>query len=370
MAELLERVRELLDVDTVAALVLDRDSMELVAMASTGLEDSVRRGVRIPVGKGFAGRIALAKQPVVLERVDHTTVLNPTLWATGIRSLLGVPLLVGGNVVGIMHVGTLVTRRFTDEDIRLLQVVADRLALLVQANASTVRRGVAAALQRSLLPARLPAVAGLELAARYVPGSRDNVGGDWYDVFDLPSGGLGIVIGDVVGSGLRAAVVMGRLRSALRAYALDDDDPAEVLGKLDRKARHFEPDMMATVQYAVLEPSFERLRLSSAGHLCPVVSHADQPAAFAELPTDPPIGVHLGGQRRSRTIDLPAGTLVSWYTDGLIERRGESLDVGLERLRSAVTPVAPESLCARLMDQLVGDSRPEDDVALLVLRRA
>ena len=190
-----------------------------------------------------------------LDRVDHTTVLNPILRDKGIRSLLGVPLLVGGAVLGVLHVGTLTPRTFSAEDTGLLQLVADRVALAVNARTSQVERAAARALQRSLLPTALPDVSGFEFAARYVPGGPGQVGGDWYDVFTLPSGALCIVAGDVVGRGLPAAVEMGRLRHALRAYTLDTADPAELLHRLDRQVRQFEPDVMATILCAVVDPT-------------------------------------------------------------------------------------------------------------------
>src|SRR5213076_2919679 len=137
-------------------------------------------------------------------------------------------------------------RAFTGDDMDLLQLAADRAALAVQALTAKLDRAATRTLQLSLLPSALPAVGGLEMAARYVPGT-GKVGGDWYDVFPLPSGGVCAVIGDVAGTGLQAAVIMGRIRSALRAYALEAADPADVLDRLDRKMRHFEPDAMATV---------------------------------------------------------------------------------------------------------------------------
>ncbi|HZA17271.1 MAG TPA: GAF domain-containing protein, partial [Pseudonocardiaceae bacterium] len=217
LGELLDRVRELLAVDTAAVLLLDSSGQQLVVTAARGIEAAVRQGVHVPVGKGFAGRIAAEKQPVIIEKVDHTNVLNPILRERGLYSLLGVPLLISGTVTGVLHVGTLTPRRFTDNDVKLLQIVADRVAFATQSRRAEVERTAAAVLQRSLLPAQLPVVPGLELAARYVPAESGGVGGDWYDVFTLPSGWLCLVIGDVVGRGLGAADVMGRLRSALRA---------------------------------------------------------------------------------------------------------------------------------------------------------
>jgi putative methionine-R-sulfoxide reductase with GAF domain len=238
LAELLERVQGLLRVDTVAVLLLDPSSEQLVATAAKGIEAEVRQGVRIPLGRGFAGRVAAEKKPVILPRVDHTTVLNPILWERGIRSLLGVPLLSSGSVTGVLHVGTLGARRFTADDVQLLQIVGDRVASVIQARQAEAERSAARLLQRSLLPARLPVVSGLEMAARYVPAERGGVGGDWYDVFVLPSGGLCLVVGDVVGRGFAAAGEMGRLRSALRAHALFSGDPAEALTRLNQQVQH------------------------------------------------------------------------------------------------------------------------------------
>ena len=165
-------------------------------------------------------------QPAVIEHVDETNVVNPILIGLGIRSLLGAPLVASGQVIGVLHVGTLTPRSFSPTDVRLLQMVADRVALAIDARRTNAERAAASALQRSLSPARLPAVPGMELAARYLPGEKGSVGGDWYDVFRLPEGRIGMVIGDVVGRGLPAALVMGRLRSALRAYAIETSDPA------------------------------------------------------------------------------------------------------------------------------------------------
>lgn len=370
LATLLEQVLDVLQVDTAAVLLYDPTSDQLIATAAAGIEEEVRQGVRVPVGSGFAGQIATRKQPLIIDRVDETTVVNPLLWRKGIQSLLGVPMLVHDEVLGVLHTGSLTARRFTDADIELLQVVADRLALAVQVHMSSAERTATAALQRSLLPGHLPDVRGLESAARYVPGTDTGVGGDWYDVFNLPDGHLGIVIGDVVGNGLKAAVVMGRLRSALRAYALDATDPGEVLAKLDRKASHFEHGAMATVGYAVLDPSRQRLRIALAGHPPPVLVTTDQPAAFVDVPVDPPIGFGLAtARRRTGVVDLPPGGLIAFYTDGLVERRDRPLDAGMAQLLRATTPNAPDLVCADVMTALIGTYNPKDDIALLVLRR-
>src|ERR1700728_606257 len=239
--------------------------------AASGIEEEVRQGVRIPLGAGFAGRVAASREPVILTTVDHTTVRNPLLVDRGIKSLLGVPLLSGGKVIGVLHVGSLSGRRFGHRDAELLQMAADRAAHALQSLMAQDDALAATALQRSLLPTALPSVPGLGLSARYVTGS-GTVGGDWYDVFTLPDGRLGVVVGDVAGSGLEAAVIMGRMRSALRAYVLETTDPAAALRLLDRKIQYFEPDAMATVLYGLYTPGTGEFVVSSAGQLPPVLA--------------------------------------------------------------------------------------------------
>jgi sigma-B regulation protein RsbU (phosphoserine phosphatase) len=212
-------------------------------------------------------------------------------------------------------------------------------------------------------------VPGVDIAARYMPGEAAGVGGDWYDVFVLPSGRLGVVVGDVVGRGVRAAAVMGRLRSALRAYALDYDDPAEVLERLDRKVQHFESDMMATVLYAIFDHTFERMDVSVAGHLMPVVAAPRSPAEMLDVPLDAPVGVGSKLKRRTTSVELPPDGILCFYTDGLVERPGTSIDDGLDRLRRAVTAGPAEIVCTQVIDRLLGDEAPGDDVALLVMGR-
>jgi sigma-B regulation protein RsbU (phosphoserine phosphatase) len=369
LTELLDRVRDLLEVDTAAVLLLDQSGQYLVATAARGIEEEVRQGVRIPLGKGFAGRIAALKAPVVLEKVDHSNVLNPILREKGIRSLLGVPLMSGGEAIGVLHVGSLTTRRFAPEETELLQLAADRVALATQARQIQVSRAAAATLQRSLLPTKLPAVPGLEFASRYAPGGGGQVGGDWYDVFDVPSGHVFVVVGDVAGRGMQAAVAMGRVRTALRAYALQTDDPADLLARLDTHVRHFEPGIMATVLCAVLPPSTDCLVASCAGHPPPVTTSPDAPAQVVDLPPDLPLGVDPARPRRARPIPLPPGHALFLYTDGLIERRGFSPDVGIRRLCAALCPGPADVICGQVMFDLLGADPADDDVAVLMVSR-
>jgi phosphoserine phosphatase RsbU/P len=363
---LLERTQEILEADTAAVLLIDRVAHEMVATAAKGIEEEVRGGIRIPIGEGFAGRVAAEGKAVILEDVDHTNVRNPILLELGIRSLLGVPLVADGDTIGVLHVGTLGSRSFSKQDAELLQLVADRAALAINTSVLKQERRVATALQRSLLP-RLPDIRGLDTAARYIPGHAHLVGGDWYDLFELPTGHVGAAIGDVVGHGLPSAIVMGRLRNALRAYALDSKDPAAVLTRLDGMVTHFESDEMATVLYAVIDPDRRQMTCAAAGHPFPFVASPSGRAAMVDAHADPPIGSGAGVERHSVDVPLTPGSTIYFFTDGVVERRGEHIDVGLERLRNAVTPGSPHRGCTRIVSQLMGDSELDDDFAVLAL---
>jgi hypothetical protein len=329
----------------------------------------MRQGVRIPFGQGFAGRIAASREPLLLPTVTPADVVHPILIEKGIRSLLGVPIFAGGEVAGVLHVGTLSPRQFTADDVGLLQLAADRAGIAGQIRTREVEQTAALALQRSLLPARLPTVAGLTLAARYVPGHEFGIGGDWYDVFRLPSGWVGVVIGDVSGHGLASAVVMGRVRSALRAYSLIADDPGEALTMLDRKVRHFEAGALTTALYALISPDRTTLTVSSAGHLPPVLAVPGRPGTLLDIRVDPPLGVgHSTGSRRTTAVMLPPGAVLLCYTDGLVERRDEVIDVGIKALVDVVEPDDPETVCGTVMSRL-GLENPTDDIAILAVRR-
>ncbi|MEV6305979.1 GAF domain-containing SpoIIE family protein phosphatase [Actinoplanes sp. NPDC051861] len=367
--ELLDRVRDLLDVDTAAILLLDVHAQQLVATAAKGLEEEVRAGFRVAVGHGFAGRVAATRAPVRLTDVTGEDVLHPILVEKGIRSLLGVPIIAGGDLVGVLHVGTLSRRSFGDDDVRLLELAADRAGTAGRIRSAKMEQAAALALQRSLLPARLPEAPGVEMAARYVPGHVVGIGGDWYDVFLLPSGWLGVVIGDVSGHGLASAVVMGRIRSALRAYALICDDPAAALTLLDRKVRHFEAGSLTTALYAMISPDRTRIVISSAGHLMPVLAEPGREACLVSFPVDPPLGIgRAAGARRNATLEFPPGGILLCYTDGLVERRDRVIDVGVHRLINSVRAAPAETVCVTVMAD-AGVEQPTDDVALLAVRR-
>lgn len=367
LSELLDRIRDVLAVDTAAVLLFDPHSQQLVATAVKGIEE-VRAGIRIPIGSGFAGRLVLERRPLVIDHVRPDDLVSPALRAAGVTSLLGVPMLAGGEVVGVLQIGSRAPRKFTDDEVQLVQLAADRASAATRVETSHLDRTAALALQRSLLPTRLPQITGVDFASRYIPGHLTGVGGDWFDVFSLPSGWLGVVVGDVAGHGLRAAVVMGRLRSALRAYALECLDPADVLTRLDRKIRHFEAGHLATAFYAMISPDRDRIHISLAGHPPPVLAGPGQPAALLDLPPDCPLGFGGGRARRTSVIAFPTDAVLVCYTDGLVERRGEQIDVGLNRLCTVVRTAPAEAVCSAIMADL-GTHQPTDDVALLVMHR-
>ena len=224
---------------------------------------------------------------------------------------------------------------------------------------------VAETLQRSLLPDAMPQVEGVRLAYRYVPGTADDVGGDFYDAFVLPDGQLALVIGDVAGKGVAAAAVMGEVRTAIRAYALDEADPARVLGLANRLVER--SGHMVTALLAILDPGTGSLRFASAGHLPPLLlAPGAEPALLSGGRGAPLVVYEPAGTVQ---VDLPPGSRLALFTDGLVERRDTSIDGSLERLRDVTAADDLEALCDAL---LAGTPRGQarDDVALLVAELA
>jgi serine phosphatase RsbU (regulator of sigma subunit)/anti-sigma regulatory factor (Ser/Thr protein kinase)/putative methionine-R-sulfoxide reductase with GAF domain len=364
---MLERIRSVMEVDTAAILLLSPEGDELVARAALGLEEEVERGVRVPVGRGFAGRIAAQRKPVLLEDIEKADVVNPLLREKGMKTLLGVPLTVEDRVVGVLHVGCMAPRVFHESEVDLLERAAAQIGLAVD---RARQHSVAELLQRTLLPTRLPEVPAFQMAARYLPGADDTrVGGDWYDVVNLPEQRVGVAIGDVVSRGLRAAAVMGQMRTALRAYALDGEGPGPVLDRLDRLIRGFDEREMATVAYLVLDPADLSVRYSLAGHLPPLVVGADGEVRTLGDVRSRPIGVAAARRYEEATHQLHRGDTLLLFTDGLVERRGVPLEDGLRELERVAASLAGrhvEEVCDRLLE-MAAEAFVSDDVALLTL---
>jgi PAS domain S-box-containing protein len=231
---------------------------------------------------------------------------------------------------------------------------------------------VAETLQRSLLPERLPRIDGVELAARYIPaGTGAGVGGDWYDAIELRDGRVAVVVGDVVGHGLRAAAVMGQLRNACRAYALVETSPAEVVARLNRLVTTDEQEVMATVLYLVLDRETGEVVYTSAGHPPPVVVSADG-ASFLDGGRSVPVGAVESAVFREATAVLPEEATLFLYTDGLVERRDVALDDRLAQLRAAASAAGGDlpDVCEQVLLGVLGTQAPLDDVALLAVRPA
>ena len=372
LKELLDRVTEILRVDTAAVLLVESDGRTLAARAAKGLEEEVERGFRLPIGRGFAGRIAATRQPVVIHDLERSPVevVNPLLQEKGIRSLLGIPLVVEGALIGVLHVGSLTAREFRHSDVELLQLVGDRVALAIERSRLAVQDRIARTLQRSLLPRALPLRPGLRLAASYLPAIRETVvGGDWYDVLELAPRCLGLAIGDVAGHGMAAATSMGQLRSALRAYAFDVRDPGEVLTKLGRFADR-ERSPMATMVYATLDLETGEFAFARAGHPYPLLVTHDRRSSYLTEASGPPLGTGNEAEYQSGKVILQPGERVLLYTDGLIERRGEDLSEGEAALAKAAAsaPDDPELACNAIIAKLTEGGEIADDVAMLVVQ--
>ena len=252
---------------------------------------------------------------------------------------------------------------------------AERLAARLEVSASENRRlyseqrGIAQTLQHALLPDRLPEPPGLETSARYEAGEQGvEIGGDWYDLIELPDDRVLLVVGDVSGRGLRAGTTMAALRYAIRAYAAQDDAPETILTKLTHLVSVADSGQLATVLCALVDPGRGEITVTSAGHLPPLLLDGGD-GRFLEGETGLPIGVETGAIYEPTTIPFAPGSTLVAFTDGLVEMRGESIDEGLERLRRAAAgddgPLA--DLLSRLVVELPGGSS-EDDIAIVGVR--
>jgi sigma-B regulation protein RsbU (phosphoserine phosphatase) len=265
------------------------------------------------------------------------------------------------------------TQDVTEQRRAATAVLEARAALMRQTMELAEEHRVKESLQRAVLPARLPAVAGVELAARYLPADMPSlVGGDWYDAFCLPDGGLAVATGDVVGHDLDAAATMGQVRNALRAYAFSDDHPAEVLARLNRLITGLGDSGLATALFGRLDSAQRRFRWSCGGHPPPLLIGAAG-VRLLSSPAGPMLGAVPAD--RARYADAHAAVepydVLVLYTDGLIERRDRNLDEGFAALARAAGDLhgqAAETVCTTLLDRLLPDQEHEDDVCLLVLR--
>jgi PAS domain S-box-containing protein len=344
------------------------------------------------------GDTVLAEDPTqtLTEWLDEDPVRAGRIRALGIHSSMSVPIQARGSTLGVAVLSRF--RRpgaFTPDDVLLAEEVTARAAVCIDnARRYSRERETALALQRSLLPRRLPRTAAVEAASRYLPAARAGVGGDWFDVIPLSGMRVAMIVGDVVGHGIKASATMGRLRTAVRTLADIDLAPDELLTHLDDLVLRLSVEsgqdgttgeVGATCLYAVYDPVSRRCTMARAGHPPPVmVLPGGGPARRIELPAGPPLG--LGGLPfEAIEVDLPEGTVLGLYTDGLVESRERDLDTSQRLLCEALpapagaadaaetadTPDVSDSLdaaCDRVLHALLPAGGAADDVALLLAR--
>jgi GAF domain-containing protein/anti-sigma regulatory factor (Ser/Thr protein kinase) len=294
--------------------------------------------------------------------------------AQSVNSSVGVivPLVAGRRTVGALELGWADPTVLGSDDRVFLQTLAAQGAqALDRARHFELERSIAETLQRSVLPVALPRLAGAQIAARYLPGTHEvAVGGDWFDAVELPDDRVGLVVGDVVGKGVHAAASMGQLRNALRAISIERLKPPSALARLDRVASDALETSFATVVYAVVDRNAGVLRFSSAGHPPPVVAYPDGRVEVLEDGRGLPLGTGLGPKYRQSVVELPAGSVVVLYKERLVERRGRTIDEGIEGLVEAVeaAPRDAERLLEHVLETLVAGADRADDVAILAAR--
>ncbi|MEW2812707.1 SpoIIE family protein phosphatase [Streptomyces massasporeus] len=289
------------------------------------------------------------------------------------RPLLCVPLPTRRAPLGVLTLSPPGARWDPDDAVMLIELTRRASIAIDNARRFEHNRDIAETLQRALLT-DLPTTPGLSLAARYLPATHGlNIGGDWYDAFPQRDGGLITVIGDVTGHGLHAAVMMSQLRTALRAYAVDGDSPGRLLTRLHRFLHHLQPDLYATAVIARFHPDEPTLTWAAAGHPPPVLRLPDGTVRTLDAKPGAMLGIPLTQEIADHTEQLEPGSTLALYTDGLVERRAQGIDPGIERLatalggfRSAELDADLEGSADRLLHPLLSDSERDDDVCLLL----
>ncbi len=367
---ILARTREVMDAEAAALLLLQEDGT--LSLLSSDPATSEGRPANVPGDAGIAGRVLATRAPVILDDPPPEELADPSILEAGISSMIGVPLIAHDEIIGVIEIGTRKPRKLGPEDVDLLRLTADRVALAVDhARAFGREHRIAETLQRSLLPQTLPSLPGVALGARYLPAASEaEVGGDWYDAIALTGGRALLVLGDVSGKGLAAASTLGALRNAIRAYALEGHGPAEIAARLNEFVLA-DPgrEHMATLVLAVFDPVGGELTWVNAGHPSPLLISPEGVATLLEGGRSVPLGVlPFPGYAVATTTIEPGGALVL-YTDGLIERRGEHLDEGMQLLLriAALGPLEPDALCDRLLAAAAPTGAASDDIALLAL---
>ncbi|MCU1614806.1 MAG: multi-sensor signal transduction histidine kinase, partial [Frankiales bacterium] len=375
-------IRQLVgDRSRVGVYELDATNRSLSALTIEGLPVTEEHWRSVPLQTPLAITAAVTeRRPLWLESLDgwpgRQGDLAPeqveTLAAFGLRSTVAIPLVVAGRAVGVIGIGFPAVRHFPATERAMLLAVGEQAAqALDRARLYRAEQAIAETLQLSLLPQQLPRFQRLALAAHYLPGAEHtSAGGDWYDVVELGGSRVGVAVGDVVGQGPAAAAVMGQLRSALSAALLQGCAPAEALELLDRFASRLPGALASTAACMVLDWSTGTVRWARAGHPPPVLVTRGG-ARLLDGGAGPVLGVPGRAPYRDDRAVLEPGATLLLYTDGLVERRGEHLDIGLGRLTSAAARLAgaePVALTRDLLAEVLADAARPDDVAVLAVR--
>jgi len=324
-----------------------------------------------PVAAFLRGESLLARNPAEIRQADPAVGYAQALLDRGVHTLMMVPLTARGVTLGAAgfyraeHAGA-----YDAADMRLARDLVERATVHIDsARLYTREHDAAVTLQRSLLPRDIPQVAGLDIAYRYRPASQAaEIGGDWFDVIPLDRGQVALVVGDVTGHGIRAAAIMGQLRTTTAALARLGCPADQIMRQLNDLLTAHGDEAGATCLYAVYDPASRQCRLASAGHPPPALRHPDGTTELIDLPA----GLLLGaGPARYPAIDrqLPPGSVLALYTDGLIEQPGQDIGTGMSQLARALAagPArSADTLCDSVLASL--DPRPRDDIALLLAR--
>ncbi|HUN34195.1 MAG TPA: SpoIIE family protein phosphatase [Trebonia sp.] len=348
----------------------DRATIPTVTVA---VDDLLILRVKQPAARIFLrGDTIVARNPDELRDLELPPgILNPLL-ERGVHAWLAVPLTARGVTLGAATFCRAENPEpFSDADVRLLRDLAARAAVQIDnARLYTREHDAAVTLQRSLLPREIPPVEGLDIAYRYQPASRGaEIGGDWFDVIPLDDGQVTLMVGDVTGHGVHAAATMGQLRTTATALVRLGCPPADILRQLSGVVSAQGDEAGATAVAAVYDPRSQRCRLTSAGHPSPVLRTPDGHTELIDLPAGLLLGTDPSFTYQATGRQLAPGSILALYTDGLIERPGEDIGIGLSRLARALAYGPADSLDA-LCDAILASlaPHPRDDVALLLAR--
>ncbi|HEV7524808.1 MAG TPA: SpoIIE family protein phosphatase [Acidimicrobiia bacterium] len=347
-----------------------RELMETLSDDGASITSVLRTGQPLL----FHGLTAAAAQAI-----DADPDLRANLERVGFQSCVLVPLTVAGRRLAVLSVGDEKAERLGPADVELAVDLGRRGASALEharlwqesQQRFEAEHRIVGLLQTTIIPDRLPAIAGVQVAAAYRPAEVDvDVGGDWYDAFETNDGGIVVVVGDVAGHGVEAASLMGRVRNALRAYAFEDSDPASILLRLHRLIRNQDDDAMVTAFVARYDPESGFMSWSRAGHPPPLLVAPDGTTRFLDDVNGAPLGT-MAREYRTSTTRLEPGALMVGYTDGLIERRDRILDDGLDWLEQRVRQHAGDplgTLCDKLVDDPFVPHPSPDDICVVALR--